>query len=366
MGENKFQKNTPSTVDLHTHSNASLDAEKPITYILKKARENKTTILAVSDHNTLHGVNYFLDKRKIDRQSVMELIDLKTIFIPATEITCRVNSISNLKGNSSKIHILAYGLNRDENSPISKVLNIKHQNDKMVDHGLLDQAKHYFGLDIKEYEIMKYITEKKRANKGFNTFGKDDVVEFLKFSNYNIDKTDDELKDIIHNFSVTERLNLEVEDVIKLIHASGGIAVLAHPYTNLKRTSRAKELLQYLLSIGLDGIEMYYPFNTPACDQLVREVLVEHGSPVIYTGGSDYHDDDIKIPIPDRFIPFSPPTTDKVAQFMDKMSDIKESRKRGDEIVADYARLKQVNPKYIVKKYEKLNDEINSRNDLIL
>ena len=236
----------------------------------------------------------------------------------------------------------------------------------MVDHGLLDQAKHYFGLDIKEYEIMKYITEKKRANKGFNTFGKDDVVEFLKFSNYNIDKTDDELKDIIHNFSVTERLNLEVEDVIKLIHASGGIAVLAHPYTNLKRTSRAKELLQYLLSIGLDGIEMYYPFNTPACDQLVREVLVEHGSPVIYTGGSDYHDDDIKIPIPDRFIPFSPPTTDKVAQFMDKMSDIKESRKRGDEIVADYARLKQVNPKYIVKKYEKLNDEINSRNDLIL
>ena len=172
MKDNKFQSFTEPTADLHTHSQASLDASKPISYLIKKARTAKNSVLAVSDHNTLKGVNYFLDKKGYPRQAVMELIDMKTIFLPATEITCRISEIQNLKGNPTKVHILAYGLDREETSFISQLLSIKQENDGKVDRGMLAQFQKHFNLDISDNEIIKYITQKRKTENGFGTFGK--------------------------------------------------------------------------------------------------------------------------------------------------------------------------------------------------
>ena len=362
MKDIKFQSNNEPTADLHTHSQASLDASKPISYLIKKARTAKNSVLAVSDHNTLKGVNYFLDKKGYSRQAVMELIDNKTIFLPATEITCRINEIQNLKGNPTKIHLLAYGLDRDETSFISQLLSIKHENDGKVDRGMLAQFQKHFNLDISDSEIIKYITQKRKQERGFGAFGKNDVFEFSKQLKLNLTDTDEELREIIHNFRPIERLNLEAKDVINLIHASGGIVILAHPYTNLKRTSRSKDIIEYLITNDIDGFELYHPFNTQPYFDLIQNAIKEHS--LITTGGSDYHDDNMTWQAFPHHIPYSDPTVQQVKKFIDDMHELKIKREQGKLLIKDYASIRDFKPAETIKKYGTINNQINESANL--
>ena len=67
-----------------------------------------------------------------------------------------------------------------------------------------------------------------------------------------------------------------------MIRSAKGIPVLAHPsyYTST-------ELLQNLASMGLMGIEVYYPEHSPS---LIRGYLeMAKTLNLVATGGSDYH-----------------------------------------------------------------------------
>lgn len=83
-----------------------------------------------------------------------------------------------------------------------------------------------------------------------------------------------------------------VEKLIQAIHEAGGIAVLAHPACcwaiNLEK------LIKNLMKIGLDGVEVYYPYDR------FRSVVKFHSAKtvkkiadkypeLIQTGGSDFH-----------------------------------------------------------------------------
>lgn len=83
-----------------------------------------------------------------------------------------------------------------------------------------------------------------------------------------------------------------VKKLIAAIHAAGGIAVLAHPACywaiNLER------LVKKLISYGLDGIEVYYPY--PRFRKIVKfhsskDVIkiAEKYPQLIRTGGTDFH-----------------------------------------------------------------------------
>ena len=84
-----------------------------------------------------------------------------------------------------------------------------------------------------------------------------------------------------------------VKDLIQAIHDSGGIAVLAHPacYWALS----LEKLIVDLIKIGLDGIEVYYPY--PNFRSIVKfhssiKVLriAEKYPQLIKTGGTDFHE----------------------------------------------------------------------------
>ncbi len=74
----------------------------------------------------------------------------------------------------------------------------------------------------------------------------------------------------------------ETKEMLAAIHEAGGIAVLAHPfvYGNM-------ELLQELISLGLDGVEVWHPKHTPEQSELLENIAREHG--LLMTGGSDFH-----------------------------------------------------------------------------
>lgn len=72
------------------------------------------------------------------------------------------------------------------------------------------------------------------------------------------------------------------EDALDLLHAAGGIGVLAHPGHWTGDTA-----ITYLVRCGLDGIESVHPSHDHTLRQYYR--LRAHDLGLIETGGSDYH-----------------------------------------------------------------------------
>lgn len=93
--------------------------------------------------------------------------------------------------------------------------------------------------------------------------------------------------DLIRLFSTRN-----VPKLIKAIHDAGGIAVLAHPacYWAISLENLVKKLISY----GLDGIEVYYPY--PRFRKIVKfhsskdvRKIADKYPQLIKTGGTDFH-----------------------------------------------------------------------------
>lgn len=123
---------------------------------------------------------------------------------------------------------------------------------------------------------------------------------FLHLLAYGIDVNNEDLKpflaknkketewDIVRIFSTRN-----IEDLIKAIHSAGGIAVLAHPACCWAVS--LENLVVRLISYGLDGIEVYYPYRRHRSIikfhsvKKVECIADKYG--LIKTGGTDFHGD---------------------------------------------------------------------------
>lgn len=83
-----------------------------------------------------------------------------------------------------------------------------------------------------------------------------------------------------------------VPKLIQAIHNAGGIAVLAHPACYW--AINMEHFIKKLMSIGLDGIEVYYPY--PRFRKIVKfhtsseiKKIAEKYPQLIKTGGTDFH-----------------------------------------------------------------------------
>lgn len=80
-----------------------------------------------------------------------------------------------------------------------------------------------------------------------------------------------------------------VDEAIRLIHRSGGIAVLAHPPYITRERRLLDKLVAELVGLGLDGIEAYNNgSNMEDTDWLIK---LARKHELIVTGGSDFHGD---------------------------------------------------------------------------
>lgn len=77
------------------------------------------------------------------------------------------------------------------------------------------------------------------------------------------------------------------EEAIEVIHASGGIAVLAHPARIDGNEADKSGLISRLIARGLDGIECIYSTHTVSETEYYLALAEKHG--LLVTGGSDFH-----------------------------------------------------------------------------
>ncbi len=75
---------------------------------------------------------------------------------------------------------------------------------------------------------------------------------------------------------------LGMRDAIDMVHAAGGLAVLAHP-----GHSGTRERLEALRALGLDGVEVKHPGHSPSETSRLRALTEQLG--LVASGGSDWH-----------------------------------------------------------------------------
>jgi predicted metal-dependent phosphoesterase TrpH len=78
------------------------------------------------------------------------------------------------------------------------------------------------------------------------------------------------------------------DEAVGLIHEAGGVAVVAHPYWDVKDPDQVLDLVESLRrDVGLDGIESFYPSHTR--EQTVHCLALCQEFDLVPTGSSDYH-----------------------------------------------------------------------------
>lgn len=123
---------------------------------------------------------------------------------------------------------------------------------------------------------------------------------FIHLLAYGIDINNSELKEFLakdkrDTEKVIPRLfaRRNVKKLINAIHNAGGVAILAHPACCWALD--LEKLITDLMDIGLDGVEVYYPyphFRSIVKFHTSKDVLkvAEKYPQLIKTGGTDFHE----------------------------------------------------------------------------
>ncbi len=253
-------------LDLHCHSTAS-DGTVPPEELPAMARQVGLKALALTDHDTVSGVEAFLNAAK-------DVPDVRCI--PGIELACRLEC-------GEHCHIV--GLFIDHRSDA-----LLHLCDQIVawreerNINMLEKLSE-LGMPI-DYETLQ------KRHEG-TVVGRPHIAEEMTKLGYC--KT---IRDAFQQFISRGRpayCEREVPDgwtCLKAIHDAGGLAIWAHPMTSSSRTqSKCFAIATELRDFGLDGIEAYYSEHSPTQQDTVLRIAAKLN--LVVSGGSDFHGDHI-------------------------------------------------------------------------
>jgi 3',5'-nucleoside bisphosphate phosphatase len=273
--------------DLHCHTSRS-DGKDGLVEFIHNAVKQGMEIVAVTDHDIVLADFISIDGREIECTDYAKKLGLK--LIPGIEISCDTDV--------EDVHMLGYGCNWSDLyfSNLDKFIKKSKIESYMKLIAALQKRGFYITLeDVLETGGGKGEPEKIQKKHIFETLARKGYVSTWQEAKIMTQK-DEAFK--------IKREKPNPADVIKEIHRSGGIAVLAHPYliddevfVKGEKITR-KEYIDYLIKEGLDGIEGDYTYDKTSYKgnmskkEIFKEVLRMYEDKVrVITGGSDYHGD---------------------------------------------------------------------------
>ena len=245
--------------DLHMHSYYSDGTMSP-REIVEEAKKRNVQLIAITDHNVLDSYT--------ELKEAAEEFGIKVI--RGVEIDARFEDIV--------VHILAYNFEDNEN-----LFNLVHKAKNELLETSIELIKRmendYENISSEDYEAYDY-DKRKGGWKGihylFDRGITSELFEGVKY--YGQYKCGHEYFDYP-----------TVEEVVKAVHEANGYVVLAHPCNYYKNNTKEEvlEKLEKFKSIGIDGVECYYPANS----EMMTETCVEFckNNDMIITVGSDSH-----------------------------------------------------------------------------
>lgn len=244
-------------IDLHCHTTAS-DGITPPEELPRLAESLGLSAVAITDHDTIDGVESFLNAACID-------------VIPGLELSAQ-------GPNGEKIHLV--GLFIDHTSP---------QLLEMLDtlRCWRDERNMRLLEKINESSVDITLDEVRAISEG--VLGRPHIAEILVRKGY-CRNENDAFKRYLGERAPTfvPQNSLRYDKAIDLIHASKGLAIWAHPMARTSMTNaKFRRMLEDFSTAGLDGVEAFYPEHTVTRRMTVESEAQRNG--LLLSGGSDYH-----------------------------------------------------------------------------
>jgi 3',5'-nucleoside bisphosphate phosphatase len=246
-------------IDLHTHSTASDGTLRPAV-LVEYAHAMGLTAIALTDHDTVGGLD--------EASEAAERLGIE--LVPGIELE--------ISAERGVFHLLGLGL-RSWREHLAGNLGAVKAFRKSRNVSMLERLRDA-GLEA-GYDDLERIS-------GHDTVGRPHFAQLL------VEKgVADSYQDAFDRFigdgkpfhETKQTLSLEV--ATDAIHAAGGTAIVAHPYTLQLGWGALEDRLVEWKALGLDGIEAYHSNCSRATGQRL-EVLANRLGMVV-SSGSDYH-----------------------------------------------------------------------------
>ena len=271
-------------IDLHIHSIYS-DGSKTIEEILKICEEKKIEYISITDHNTVK--QYYdeaLQNKNIFSVKVIKGVELNAVFQDKNIEILGYNITPDIIKKWCKNYYSEEKLKKQQEICYKRLLNICDKQNLIYDKTKIERTKETGYIEISIYnELMRH----KENYKILGEFTESLSVFFRK------GLANPKSKYFVNRIEFRPKY----EEVIDIIHKSGGKAFLAHPF-EYKFKNTISFIDELRKEKELDGIECFHP----SANQEQRNILVQYAKShnLYISGGSDYHGDskpDIKIGI---------------------------------------------------------------------
>lgn len=248
-------------IDLHTHSDVS-DGSDPPARIPELAAEAGCSAVALTDHDSLAGLGAARKRAE----------ELGITFVPGCEVSCR-------PAGPGGMHVLVYFV-EDDDSPLGVEL-VRLRADRRRRNIALADRLISLGIPI-TYEMV-VAQAGSEAGVGRPHFAAAMVAVGAAAS------VDDAFEHTLanHRPGFVRKARLTAGDVARLALSSGGVAVLAHPYSMGLDGPGLARVVGELAAAGFAGIEAIYGRYSPRQRQQLGNLARRFD--LVTTGGSDHH-----------------------------------------------------------------------------
>jgi len=240
-------------VDLHAHSTAS-DGSKSPAAVVAAAKAAGLSAIALTDHDTMDGV----------AEAVAASATYGIRVVPGVELSAI--------DDQREVHLL--GLHIQRPSAIEESLQTfrDHRQSRAIQ---IVAKLNELGVPISFDDVL--------ARAGDAAIGRPHLARVLIDRGWARDS-----RDAFDRYlgagrpAYVAKHRLSVGDAIALVHAGGGLAVVAHPGPDGRR-----ETIERFVALGLDGVEVRHPGHTQEDTNRLAALAEFFG--LVPSGGSDWH-----------------------------------------------------------------------------
>jgi predicted metal-dependent phosphoesterase TrpH len=259
-----------ATFDLQSHSLHS-DGELPPAAVVRAAAAAGVELLALTDHDSVAGV----------QEALAEGPRAGVRVVPATEL-------SSVDETYEELHVLGYLVDHRDPAFAAVLEDLRGDRERRV-LAMADLLR-VEGFELDDSEL-------RRRQAAGDPLGRPHLAHALLAHPANAERVAAEgigsLRELFPRYLVpgvptyVARTRPTVAEAIELIHSAGGVAVWAHPFWDVAEPATVRAMLERFASLGVDGVEAFYPTHTAAHVALLCALAAELD--LLTTGSSDFH-----------------------------------------------------------------------------
>lgn len=255
-------------VDLHTHSRVSDGSETP-TRVVELAAAAGLDAVALTDHDVLEGL--------AEAESAGERFGIEVI--PGVELSLDWSEMLPDADVRGGMHLVVLWID-DIAGPLQDTLEDLRLGRDHRNHTILERLRQ-LGLDVPMEEVA--------ARAGTGSVGRPHIAGVMVDRGY-VPDIGSAFEQYLGNGApaYVGRRRLTPPAALELSRASGGVPILAHPYTlGFDDDASLEQTLGRLCEMGLVGVESHHSGMDPERRRIVRRMAARLG--LLPSGGSDFH-----------------------------------------------------------------------------